>query len=108
MRISPRVPRPASRTGRVPSDVVLGGRKVAVSRPRVRADGREVPLPTFQALAHTDPLTRPVVEQMLVGVATRQYARSLEPLPADVVSRGTSKSSVSRRFVAKTTAPLRA
>ena len=44
---------------------------------------------------------------MLVGVATRQYARSLEPVPADVVSRGTSKSSVSRRFVAKTTAQLR-
>ncbi len=43
---------------------------------------------------------------MLVGVATRQYARSLEPLPADVVSRGTSKSAVSRRFVAKTTAQL--
>ena len=98
--------RAASRTGRVPSDVVVGGRKVAVSRPRVRADGREVPLPTFQALAHTDPLNRRVVEQMLVGVATRQYARSLEPLPADVVSRGTSKSSVSRRFVAKTTAQL--
>jgi transposase-like protein len=92
----------------VPSEVVLGGRKVAVPRPRVRADGREVPLPTFQALAHTDPLNRRVVEQMLVGVATRQYARSLEPVPAGVVSRGTSKSSVSRRFVAKTTAQLRA
>ena len=100
--------RPASRAGKVPSEVVLGGRKVAVQRPRVRADGREVPLPTFQALAHTDPLNRRVVDQMLVGVATRQYARSLEPVPADVVSRGTSKSSVSRRFVAKTTAQLRA
>jgi transposase-like protein len=43
---------------------------------------------------------------MLVGVATRQYARSLEPLAADVVSRGTSKSAVSRRFVAKTRAQL--
>ena len=99
--------RAASRAGTVPSEVVLGGRKVAVARPRVRADGREVPLPTFQALAHTDPLNRRVVEQMLVGVATRQYARSLESLPAGVVSRGTSKSSVSRRFVAKTTAQLR-
>ena len=68
----------------------------------------EVPLPTFQTLAHTDPLHRRVVDQMLVGVATRQYARSLEPVPAAVVSRGTSKSSVSRRFVAKTTAELRA
>ena len=66
--------------GTVPSEVVLGGRKVAVQRPRVRADGHEVPLPTFQALAATDPLNRRVVEQMLVGVATRQYARSLEPL----------------------------
>ena len=100
--------RAASRAGTVPSEVVLGGRKVVVPRPRVRGDGREIPLPTFQALAHTDPLTRRVVDQMLVGVATRQYARSLEPVPADVVSRGTSKSSVSRRFVATTTAQLRA
>ena len=100
--------RSASRAGAVPSEVVLGGRKVKVSRPRVRAEGREVPLPTFQALAQADPLNRRVVEQMLVGVATRHYARSLEPVPAGVVSRGTSKSSVSRRFVAKTTAQLRA
>ena len=100
--------RTASRAGTVPSEVVLGGRKVAVARPRVRAAGREVPLPTFQTLAQEDPLNRRVVEQMLVGVATRQYARSLEPVPVGVVSRGTSKSSVSRRFVAKTTAQLRA
>ena len=84
--------RHASRAGTVPSEVVLGGRKVAMQRPRVRAEGREVPLPTFQAVAQADPLNRRVVEQMLVGV----------------VSRGTSKSSVSRRFVAKTTAQLRA
>lgn len=100
--------RTASRAGTVASEVVLGGRKVAIQRPRVRAAGREVPLPTFQAVAAADPLNRRVVEQMLVGVATRQYARSLEPAPAGVVSRGTSKSSVSRRFVAKTTAQLHA
>ena len=100
--------RQASRAGTVPSEVVLGGRKVAIQRPRVRAGGREVPLPTVQTLAQADPLNRRIVEQMLVGVATRQYARSLEPVPAGVVSRGTSKSSVSRRFVAKTTAQLRA
>ena len=100
--------RAASRAGTVPSELVLGGRTVTIPRPRVRAAGREVPLPTFQTLAQEDPLNRRVVEQMLVGVATRQYARSLEPVPADVVSRGTSKSSVSRRFVAKTTAQLRA
>ena len=98
--------RQASRAGTVASEVVLGGRKVALRRPRVRANGEEVPLPTFRAMASEDPLNRRVVEQMLVGVATRQYARSLEPLPATLVSRGTSKSAVSRRFVAKTAAQL--
>jgi len=45
---------------------------------------------------------------MLVGVATRQYGRSLEPAGADIPTRGTSKSAVSRRFVAKTTSQLEA
>ncbi len=100
--------RAAARAGTVSSEVVLGGRKVAVRRPRVRAGGHEVPLPTFAAMADEDPLNRRVVEQMLVGVATRRYARSLEPVPAAMHSRGTSKSAVSRRFVAKTAAQLTA
>jgi transposase-like protein len=100
--------RAASRAGTVASEVVLGGRKVAIRRPRVRADGREVALPTFRTMANEDPLNRRVVEQMLVGVATRGYARSLEPVPARITSRGTSQSAVSRRFVAKTSAQLAA
>jgi putative transposase len=51
-------------------------------------------------------LNRRVVEQMLLGVATRQYGRSLEPVGAEVRVRGTSKSAVSRRFVVKTAAQL--
>ena len=98
--------RGAYRAGHAPSEVVLGGRKVAIRRPRVRRDGRELALPTVQAFADVDPLNRRVVEQMLVGVATRQYGRSLEPLGADVRARGTSKSAVSRRFVAQTQAQL--
>lgn len=38
-------------------------------------------------MAATDPLDRRAVEQMLVGVATPQYARSLEPLGPDMASR---------------------
>ncbi len=98
--------RAASRAGSVASEVVLGGRKVAVRRPRVRAEGHEVSLPTCQMMAQTDPLNRRVVEQMLVGVTTRQYARSLEPIGQEMTSRGTSKSAVSRRFVVQTTAQL--
>lgn len=100
--------RPASRAGTTSSEVVLGGRKVAIQRPRVRTAAGEVALPTFEAMAATDPLDRRVVEQMLVGVATRQYARSLEPVGPEMKSRGTSKSAVSRRFVARTTAQLAA
>ena len=59
-------------------------------------------------MAQTDPLRRRTVEQLLVGVSTRGYARSLEPLPADIPSRSVSKSAVSRRFVAKTAAQLAA
>ena len=98
--------RAASRAGSVPSEFVLGGRKVLIQRPRARTADGEVALPTFQTMAATDPLDRRVVEQMLVGVATRQYARSLEPLGPEVKSRGTSKSAVSRRFVARTRVQL--
>ena len=99
--------REAGRAGTTPSAVVLGGRKVQIRRPRVRAGKQEVSLPTFEAMAQPDPLNRRIVEQMLLGVATRRYARSLEPLPTEIRSRGTSKSSVSRRFVARTTAQVR-
>jgi hypothetical protein len=61
--------RSVGRAGTVPSDVVLGGRKVTIQRPRVRGAEGEVPLPTFATMAHTDPLDRRGVEQMLVGVA---------------------------------------
>jgi transposase-like protein len=100
--------RPASRAGTTRSEVVLGGRKVTIQRPRVRTAAGEVALPTFQAMTATDPLDRRVVEQMLLGVGTRQYARSLEPLGPEIKSRGTSKSVVSRRFVARTAAQLAA
>ena len=98
--------RGASRAGTVASEVVLGGRKVAVRRPRVRAQGREVALPTLTRLQQTDPLSRRVVEQMLLGVSTRHYARSVEPLPVGIQGRGTSKSAVSRHFVVSTKATL--
>ena len=98
--------RHAYRAGHAPSQVVLGGHTVAIRRPRVRRDGMEVPLPTAQVFTDADPLNRRVVDQMLIGVATRQYARSLEPLGANITTRGTSKSAVSRRFVAQTQAQL--
>jgi putative transposase len=94
------VDRKASRAGHVASSLVLGGRRVAANRPRVRsAEGHELKLPSWQEWSAREPLQQRAVEQMVLGVSTRRYARSLEPLPEAITARGTSKSAVSERFV---------
>ena len=99
--------RAATRGGSTHGDLALGGRRVTLRRPRVvDRKGREVPLDTWEQLAGEDALDVRAHEQMAIGVATRKYARSLETLPDDVTARGTSKSAVSRRFVAITTEKL--
>jgi putative transposase len=98
--------RTAVRHGSEPGQVTLGGRRIRVRRPRVRtADGtREVVVPTYQAFAATDLLDQLAVERMLAKLSTRRYQAGLEPVGADVerTAAGTSKSAVSRRFVART------
>ena len=94
------VDRQALRAGHVASSLVLGGRRVAVSRPRARSvEGRELKLPSWREWSARDPLEERALEQMVLGVSTRRYARSLEPLPEAVVVRGIRKSAVSERFV---------
>jgi hypothetical protein len=44
-------------------------------------------------------LAERALEEMVLGVSTRGYARSLEPLPEAVTVRGVSKSAVSEHFV---------
>jgi putative transposase len=98
--------RTAVRHGHEGGEVTLGGRRVPVSRPRARsADGAsEVELGTYQHFAARDQLTTVVLERMLAGVSTRRYARTGEPVGADVdeLARSTSKSAVSREFVSRT------
>jgi len=98
--------RVAVRHGHEAGEVTLGGRRMQVERPRVRsADGRtEVPLRTYQHFADRDPLSRLVLEQMLAGVSTRRFERTREPVGAEVeaAARSTSRSAVSREFVART------
>ncbi len=97
--------RKMSRHGYAPGELVLGGRRVSMQRPRVRSRaGGEARLPSWEALACEDPLHERAVEQMLVGVTTRKYERSLDAMPETVKTRGTSKSAVSRRFVQVTEA----
>jgi putative transposase len=99
----PQGDRVAYRYGHDEGQQVLGGRKVRLRKPRVRSvTGRELELPTWREMNQEDPLNQRVIEQMLVGVSTRNYGRSLEPLPAAVPITGTSRSAVSRHFVAST------
>jgi putative transposase len=102
--------RTALRHGHESGEVTLGGRRVAVERPRVRsADGRkELRLQTYEHFADRDPLARVVMERMLASVSTRRYARTAEPVGSEVEAneRSTSKSSVSRTFIERTRSAL--
>jgi putative transposase len=98
--------RSALRHGHESGEVTLGGRRVQAARPRVRsADGeKELPLATYQHFSDRDPLSRVVLEQMLAGVSTRRFERTREPVGSEVeaAARSTSRSAVSREFVART------
>ena len=104
--------RRAKRHGHEPASVTLGARRVAVSRPRVRSadDEHEVALSTFGHFAARDALSAAVLERMLAGVSTRRFARTQEPVGEAVEdqARSTSKSAVSRAFVARTAETLAA
>ena len=99
--------RSAGRAGTTASEITLGGRRIQISRPRVRnTDGQEMELPSFGFASRRDALDRHTMSAVACGVSTRKYARNLDPLPDDVKERSTSKSSVSRRYVAMTTKQL--
>jgi putative transposase len=95
--------------GSAKTPLPFGGRNVVVDRPRVRRGGKggkEIPLPSVEAFRAADPLCARVAEQIVLGVSTRGYERSLEPVPEETTSRGTSKSAASRGLITKTTEKL--
>jgi putative transposase len=102
--------RTATRHGTEAGSVTLGGRRVPVSRPRVRAvDGSgEVPVPAYELFTSTELLGKMAMERMLAGVSTRRYPVALEPVGEHVEAdaKSTSKSAVSRKFVAMTETAL--
>ena len=102
--------RTAVRHGRERGSVTLGGRRVPVTRPRVRAaDGAgELPIASYELFSSTEILGKMAMEKMLAGLSTRRYPVGLEPVGEAVTekSSATSKSAVSRRFVAMTETAL--
>ena len=102
--------RRATRHGYEDGAVTLGGRRVAVRRPRARTvdNSAEVPLPAYELFASRDLLNQMAVERMLAGLSTRRYAAGLEPVGSEVetLATGTKRSAISRRFVAMTRTAL--
>jgi putative transposase len=98
------------RHGSEAGSVTLGGRRLPVTRPRVRAaDGSgELHLPSYDLFSSTEVLGRMAMEKMLAGLSSRRYGRGLEPAGQAVeqAAAATSKSAVSRRFVAATETAL--
>jgi transposase-like protein len=98
------------RHGSEAGSVTLGGRRVPVTRPRVRAAGGsgELHVPSYDLFSSTEVLGQLALERMLAGLSSRRYGRGLEPAGQAVeeTAVSTSKSAVSRRFVAATETAL--
>jgi transposase-like protein len=102
--------RAAVRHGTEDGSVTLGGRRVPIRRPRVRTTDRtaEVAVPAYELFSSSDVLSAMALERMMAKLSTRRYAAGLEPVGAAVeaTGRSTSKSAISRRFVAATESAL--
>jgi transposase-like protein len=102
--------RTAVRHGSERGSVTLGGRRVPIERPRMRAsDGSgELPVGSYELFSSTEVLGRMAMAKMLAGISTRRWQVGLEPVGERVeqVATATSKSAVSRRFVKATETAL--
>ena len=100
--------RTAVRHGSEAATVPLGGRRVAVAKPRLRAaDGSgEIRLEVWDAVQAIDLLSEHMVAAVLAGVSTRTYQEVALEQVGDVAARSTGKSTVSARFVTATRARL--
>jgi hypothetical protein len=68
----------------------------------------ELPVAAYELFSQTEVLGRMAMERMLAGLSTRRYPAGLEPVgqKVEASARSTSKSAISRRFVAATETAL--
>jgi putative transposase len=82
------VDRRAYRWGLVGSEIGWHGGKAAIRRLRVRQrGGTELQLASWKAIQEADLLSRWAFNQMLIGVATRKYARSVRLPDGDLAGQ---------------------
>ena len=84
------------RAGSDPGTVLAAGQRLAVRKPRLKADGTEVPLNSYKAMKSMALLTPKIMSCMVRGVSTRDYGELLDEVAGGL---GLSKSTVSRAFI---------
>ena len=103
--------RRAHRWGKTKGKIGFHGGKVEIERPRLRSfEGKEQPVPSWEAAVAEDWLGKWAMNQMLINVSTRKFARSVRLPEGDVpasAGSGLSKSAASRRFVALSAARMK-
>jgi putative transposase len=90
--------------------VAFHGGRIDIERVRTPDGQQELELPSLAAGQREDWLGRWAMNQMLINVSTRRFRRSVRLPDGDVASAkgdGTSKSGVSRKFVALSSAKLK-
>ena len=103
-RCGPRGQQHAYRHGAQPGYVVFAGRKVSITKPRLRAKGGgELPLKSYQSFQQNGRMQRAVARQLTHQVSTRNYAAAIDDC---LTGYGIDKSSVSRQWKAATAAEL--
>lgn len=103
-RCGPHGQQVAYRHGQQPGYIVYAGRKVSISKPRVRAKGgQELVLKSYQAFQQDGRMQRAVARKLTHQVSTRNYAAAMDDC---LEGYGIDKSSVSRQWKAATAAEL--
>lgn len=95
---------PGTRYGSNPGSVRLAGQRVPIRVPRVRSEGNEIPLQSYQALHGSGGVDDRLLQRVLYGVSCRNYETAAESIPGAL---GLSSSSVSRAFIEASAAKLK-
>jgi putative transposase len=84
--------------------VYAGGERIKVNKPRLRRQGKEVPLSVYEALGDKSRFSQELLQKALNGISTRNYNSTLNHLLGHF---GISKSTVSRHLINATTHELK-
>lgn len=84
--------------------VYIGGQKVRVNRPRLRDNGREVQLRSYEAMRNPGVFSEQLLGQMLAGLSARQYRQTLVNAAE---AFGVSASAVSEHVIEATSQKLK-